>query len=507
MNQSERSFILPLGVITTLFFVWGFITVLNDILIPHFKNVFDLGYAESQLVQLCFFGAYFIMSFPSSIILDKIGYQKGIVVGLVVSSLGAFLFYPAALLLSYPFFLVAFFVLASGITMLQVSANPYVTKLGKPQYASSRLSLAQGFNSLGTTLAPFLGTLFILGSVTYYPFYPHGKSERIPVTQSFKQQCQSDLAAYIKTQDAYREIPKITQVALDRDSGTWMVTSQGIYHRKKYWSYLPGGATEIPADAIGIVAGPNDAQHEAFFTSPADYEAFRMEEGDAVRLPYIGIGSFLFFLALLFMKIKLPEIATVKKENKKGSILKFPHLVSGAVAIFMYVGAEVAIGSFLLFFFELDEIGGLTEKEGGIYIAFYWGAAMVGRFIGAGIQRSISPPKVLTFSALAVVVLILMTLFLSGSVAMWSIILVGLFNSIMFPTIFSLSIKDLGEFTGRGSGLLVMMIAGGAVIPVLLGLLADAVGVQYAFSIVLICYAYVAYFGIKGHRLQPNRIP
>ncbi len=344
--------------LTSLFFMWGFITCLNDILIPHLKGIFDLSYSQAMLVQFCFFSAYFLVSLPAGKIVKTLGFQKGIVIGLVIAAIGCICFYPAAALQSYPLFLMSLFILASGITLLQVSANPYVSILGKVATASSRLTMTQAFNSLGTTIAPFFGAFLILDHVT-----------------------------------------------------------------------------------------------ESMSTA---------QQAESVQLPYLLLAAMLLILAAIFAYLKLPTVNQSEsarvKENENGSAWGYRHLVLGAVGIFVYVGAEVSIGSFLVSFFNDPNIAGLEESQAAKYIAYYWGGAMVGRFIGAAVMQKIAAGKALAFNALASSLLILIAIFASGQLAMWSILLVGLFNSIMFPTIFSLAINGLGAHTSQASGILCLAI-------------------------------------------------
>ncbi|MFH0813185.1 MAG: L-fucose:H+ symporter permease [Pseudomonadota bacterium] len=404
--------------LTSLFFMWGLITCLNDILIPHLKAVFALNYAKAMLIQFSFFAAYFIVSLPSGMVVEKIGYKKGIITGLMTAGLGCVLFYPAAGLRSYTLFLLALFILASGITMLQVAANPYVTILGKPETASSRLNLTQAFNSLGTTVAPYFGSLLIL-------------------------------SVAIKTVDEIKKMP------------------------------------------------------------PAELLAYQITEAHAVQMPYLGLATILLLIAGMFALIRLPdpEAGSVSAGDETGqeygdlcrSAWDYRHLVLGAVGIFIYVGAEVSIGSFLVNYIGQPYIAGLPEAKAGKLVSFYWGGAMIGRFIGSAVQRKIKPGSVLAFNAFCAALLVVISMLTFGSVAMWSILLVGLFNSIMFPTIFSLAIKGLGKHTGQGSGILCMAIVGGAIIPVIQGFLADSIGIHHAFIIPAVCYLYIAYYGIKGH--------
>jgi FHS family L-fucose permease-like MFS transporter len=386
--------------LTSLFFMWGFITCLNDILIPHLKGVFNLSYTQAMLIQSCFFGAYFLVSLPAGYIVKKLGFQKGIVSGLLVAAIGCLAFYPAAALLSYPMFLLALFILASGITILQVSANPFVSLLGDPNTASSRLTLTQAFNSLGTTVAPFFGAYLILDHV-----------------------------------------------------------------------------------AEGMSQASNSAE--------------------AVQMPYVLLAGMLLVLAAIFAWLKLPSIESNQTDNVEaskptGSIWNHRHLVLGAIGIFVYVGAEVSIGSFLVSFFNDPTIANLAEADAAKYIAYYWGGAMVGRFIGAAVMQKIPAGKVLAFNATLAIVLVTIAIVASGQIAVWSILLVGLCNSIMFPAIFSLALSGLGKFTSQGSGILCLAIVGGAIIPLLQGATADFVGIQYSFVLPIFCYVFIVYYGLKG---------
>ncbi|MBK8013522.1 MAG: sugar MFS transporter [Deltaproteobacteria bacterium] len=416
-----------LVVLTSLFFMWGFLTCLNDIMIPHLKASFSLNYTQAMLVQFVFFAAYFVVSMPAGSLIRRVGYRHGIVIGLVVAGLGCLLFFPAASMRSYGLFLGGFFVLASGITVLQVAANPYVAILGRPETASSRLNLTQAFNSLGTTVAPFFGSMLILSTVL--------------------------------------------------------------------------GASELSA------------------LSATEVETYQAAQAAAVQWPYVGLASVLFVIALVFMTIKLPAIeagdegvsegarenaggvegsAAARRARTRTSAWQHRHLVLGAVAIFVYVGGEVAIGSFLVNYLGQPEIAGFSEAVAGQYVTYYWGGAMIGRFAGAAIMRYVSPGKLLGFNGLVAAGLVVTTMVTTGPVAMWSILAVGLFNSIMFPTIFTLAVRGLGRHTSQGSGILCAAIVGGALIPLLQGVLADAVGIQLAFVLPVACYAYIVFYGLRG---------
>ena len=416
--------------LTTLFFLWGFITVLVDSLIPRLKDVFEMSYAKTVLVQFAFFVAFFVFSLPAGFILSKIGYKKGIVLGLLTMALGCLLFYPAASYRAFPVFLIGYFTLAGGITILQVAANPYVALLGSEDGASSRLNLSQAFNSLGTTIAPVVGALFLLSDT-------------------------------VKTSE---EIVLLTEV-------------------EKTNYYIAEAAT--------------------------------------VQTPFVLIAFSIALLALVFGFIKLPK---VMEESPKGgyfTLLKNKLMLMGALGIFVYVGAEVAIGSFLVNYFVdmnlaivvagnetmmsiANTIASTFNKTFtgsdpksllGIFVIFYWGGAMIGRFIGAYLTKMMSPGKVLSIFALLAIAMILISINTIGLISMWSILAVGLFNSIMFPTIFTLSLEGLGDLKAQASGLLCMAIVGGAIIPFIFGSLIDGFGFKTAFILTILCYGYILFYG------------
>lgn len=415
MPSHPRSTQLAFVVVTFVFFMWGFITVLNDILVPHLKALFSLNYTEIMLIQFCFFGAYFLSSLPSERILAMMGYRRSIVAGLCVTGIGALMFYPAAAIASYPLFLVALFVLASGITLLQVAANPYVNLLGSEKNASSRLNLSQAFNSLGTTIGPkFGGVLILAGSVLS--------------------------AAQLKT---------------------------------------------LSAPALS---------------------AYRTAQAHAVQGPYLIIAAALFVLAAAVHLFRLPEprIAesadTVSTRHPWRETLQHPQLVYGIAAIFLYVGAEVSIGSFMINYISLPAIGNITVAQAANYVSLYWGGAMVGRFVGSALMLRVEPRRLLYIFASIAALLVLTTMLASSQLAVFSVVAIGLFNSIMFPTIFTLGTAMMGVQTGRASSLLIMAIVGGAILPVLMGVLADRIGVHHAFILPFLCYLYIVFYGAVGSR-------
>ncbi len=402
-SERSESYVLPMVLMVSLYFSIGFITALNDILVPHFKLLFSLDNVHALLVQFCFFGAYFVMSLPSGRIVSRIGYKPGIIVALCTMGAGLLLFVPASIVIAYPIFLFALFVVGSGLALLQVAINPYVGALGKPETAAARLNLCGGLNSLATTIAPKVGAAFI---------------------------------------------------------------------------FIAAGATTA-------------------------------ELARSVRAPYVILAAFTFLVAIVTYFVHLPELIEKPVESSPGdgSAWSFAHLRLGAVAIFTYVGAEVAIGSILINFLGQPSMGSLSHAVAAGYVSLYWGGAMVGRFIGSFALLYIRAQRALAAVAVSALILVAVTIFGHGHAAMWAIVSCGLFNSVMWPCIFPLSLKGLGKFTGQGSGILVTMVVGGAVIPELQGLLADKFGYQHSFIIVLLCYAYLIYFALSGYKVRQPRFP
>ncbi len=474
---------VALTVVTTLFFMWGFLTVLNDVLAPHLQSIFDLSNFQAGFVQFAFFGAYFVFSLPAAKVVDAVGYKKTMVLGLVTMGVGALLFVPAASVPSLPLFLVALVVLATGITALQVAANPYVAVLGSAATASKRLNLAQAFNSLGTTVGPYIGALLILNAA-------------------------------------------------------------------------PQSMEVVRQMSVGAL------------------QAFRVQEASSVKGPYLFIGLVLFALAGTIALFKLPKIPEVERHGKVAdSVWRHRNLAFGTIGIFTYVGAEVAIGTYLIKYFGTPDMGLMSGLEASKFVSLYWGGAMVGRFIGSALLNgmktittlistaafsflllvsflvpspsaagstsgtsfllngvasilvqtrpllilcaglfavllvlavarngsvAVSTQRLLGIAALSACVLVTISLLTTGHLALWSIVLVGFFNSIMFPSIFTLGIAGLGPLTGDGSGLLIMAIVGGALIPPAYGYLADHFGFHHAFILPAICYLYILYYAFKG---------
>lgn len=399
-NVQQGNNHVALAVLGGLFFMMGFITCLNDILIPHLKNIFNLNYTQAMLIQFCFFATYALMSVPAGKLVEKIGYKGGVIGGFLIAALGCILFYPAAGSASYIIFLGALCVLASGIVLLQVSGNPYVTLLSKPGKESATLTLVHSFNSLATTIAPPLGAALIF----------------------------------------------------------------------------------------------------------VDASAGLQERVSSVQMPYLGLAGFMILLAITVAMIQLPDAGKIAQEETqnnddgKTSVWQYKHMVLGALGIFCYVGGEVAIGSLMIN--VLEKVANLDHTQAANYLALYWGGAMVGRFAGSAVLNQFAPHKCVAFNAAAVVALIALAIICGGHIAMWSLLAIGLFNSIMFPTIFSLATKGLGKFTGQASGIICTAIVGGAIIPVAQGFFADNIGLLPSFVVSALCYVYIVYFGLKGYKID-----
>jgi len=401
--EGSKSYILPMVLMVALYFSIGFITALNDILIPHFKDLFHLTNVLALLVQFCFFGAYFVMSLPCGWIVGRIGYKPSIIAALCVMAAGLFLFVPASIAISYPLFLFALFVVGSGLALLQVAINPYVSVLGPPDKGAWRINLCGIFNSSATTIAPKVGAFFIF-----------------------------------------------------------------------------------------IAAGATTAQL-----------------AHSVRMPYVILGCFALLVALVTALVPLPILieSNSKQTTTKsdGSAWNFLHLRFGAVGIFCSVGSEVAIGSILINFLGQPSMGGYTHVAAATFVSFYWGGAMIGRVIGAFALLWVKAQHALLAVASVAALMVLITIFAHGPIAKWAIVSCGLFNSVMWPCIFPLAVKGLGKFTSQGSGILITMVVGGAIVPVLQGFLADKLGYQPSFVMVLLCYTYLVFFALSGYKIRQPR--
>ena len=396
LAKPQQSYVVPITLIVSLYFGIGFITAMNDILVPHFKDLFHLSNVAALLVQFCFFGAYFVMSLPSGWIIGRIGYKSGIIAALATMGLGLLLFQPAARIIYYPLFLLGLFIVGSGLALLQVAVNPYIGALGSPQTAASRLNLAGGLNSLAGTIAPHVGAIFIF-----------------------------------------------------------------------------------------IAAGATTAQL-----------------AHSVQTPYLVLAICAFTMAVATAFVPLPEVIARRSADDRSpvSAWSFRHLKLGALGIFFYVGAEVTIGSLLINFLGQPTMGGLSHSVAAGYVSLYWGGAMFGRFIGFFVLQRVRANRALAAVSSVALLLITLTLLAHGHVAIWAVVSCGLCNSIMWPCIFPLALEGLGKATSQGSGILVTMVVGGALIPLVQGTLADRFGYQHSFAVVLLCYAYILFYALRGYR-------
>ncbi|NIJ43749.1 FHS family L-fucose permease-like MFS transporter [Wenyingzhuangia heitensis] len=409
-KKNGSQFLVPLIIVMALMFFWNLSRNINDVLIPHLKRACQLTDFQSSLVQSSFFGAYFLVALPAGWYIQKKGYRNGMITGLLVSAFGAFLFYPAAETRIYPFFLLALFIMAAGFAILEVTASPYIAKLGKPEGASSRLSMAAAIGSVGATIAPVLASLLFL-------------------------------------------------------------------HEQ-----------DIPQATI-----------ENF--SPSKLESFLSNEAALVKPPYIILGIILVAIALVVKFIKLPKIKDEQSGGKKPllDILKFKHTLYGVGAEFFYVGAEVGIVSFIIRYAKWFQIPELTEQKSAQYITAFMALVLTGRLLGVYILKRFQPQKVLAFCSISAFIMVTMAIVTNGYFSLACLSIVGLFTSIVYPIIFSLSMKDLKEYTKTGSSVFLLGIVGGAIVPPLMGYISDTVGIKFSFIIPLICYVYLLFFAVKGH--------
>jgi MFS transporter, FHS family, L-fucose permease len=417
MNKSvpitERKYVLPLVLVTSLFFMWALGVNLNDVLIPHLKEAFGLSDFKSSLIQTAFFGGYFLAALPAGWLIEKVGYRKGILIGLLTCATGTILFLPAASARVYEFFLFALFVMACGQGVLEVAANPYVTTLGPPESSERRLNLAQSFNSVGAVVTPIIGAAFILS---------------------------------------------------------------GVAHSK------------------------------AAAMNAAELEAYRAAEANAVRMPYLVI-SFLFLgVAALIYFAHLPEIREEGTEDERDvqerglrGLWPHKHLVKGVIAQFFYVGAQIGVASFIIRFAQYN-MPDTPAKFAANYLKAHLLGFMIGRFVGSAIMKRIPAARLLSIFGISSLTCLCVILLGWGPAPIWAVVLLGFFHSIMFPTIFALSVKHLGAYTKLGSSFLVMSIIGGAIFPALMGYISDISSIRYAFAVPLLCHAYVLYFALRGYR-------
>lgn len=412
-KDSNSQFLVPLIIVMALMFFWNLSRNINDVLIPHLKRACQLTDFQSSLVQSAFFGAYFLMALPAGWYIQKKGYRQGMVAGLLIAAFGAFLFYPAAETRVYSFFLLALFIMAAGFAVLEVTASPYITKLGKPEGASSRLSMAAAIGSVGATIAPVLASMLFLHEV------------------------------------------------------------------------------DVPQETI-----------DAY--TPNQLETFLSNEAALVKPPYLILAGILIAIALVVVFIKLPKIEDEQGGDKKPllDILKFKHTLYGVGAEFFYVGAEVGIVSFIIRYAKWFQIPELTEQKSAQFITAFMGLVLLGRLLGVYILKRFKPQNVLAFCSISAFAMVTIAIVTNGYFSLTCLSIVGLFTSIVYPIIFSLSMQDLKEYTKTGSSVFLLGIVGGAIVPPLMGYISDTIGIKYSFIIPLICYVYLLFFAIKGHKVN-----
>jgi MFS transporter, FHS family, L-fucose permease len=407
-NTASR-YIVPLLVVMSLMFIWNLSRNINDVLIPHLKRACQLTDLQSSLVQSAFFGAYFLLALPVGKFIQRFGYKSGMITGLLTAAAGALLFFPAAETRYYPLFLGGLFIMAAGFTFLEVTATPYVSILGAPERASSRLSLASAVGSIGATIGPYLGSRFLLHAQDVDP---------------------------------------------------------------------------------AVIEGFSHPQLLAFLNA----------EAQMVKIPYLSLAALLFVIGLLLFFIRMPSI----EENEDSSVrlsdvLRFRHTVLGAVGVFCYLGAEVGIVSFMIRYAKAQDIAGLTEQNAALFITIFMALVLTGRLAGTWLLRVVDPSRLLAYCASGAGVLVLISMGSHGYVAIISLASVGLFTSVIYPILFTLSIKDLGIHTKSGSALIIMSIIGGAIVPPLMGILSDTKGIATAFIVPVLCYIYIIYYARRGY--------
>lgn len=412
-KENYSKFLVPLVIVMALMFFWNLARNINDVLIPHLKRACQLTDFQSSLVQSAFFGAYFIVALPAGWYIQKKGYRMGMITGLFIAAIGAFLFYPAAETRVYSFFLLALFIMAAGFAILEVTASPYITKLGSPEGASSRLSMAAAIGSLGATIAPSLAAVLLLHEV------------------------------------------------------------------------------DIPQATI-----------EAF--TPVELESFLSAEADLVKPPYLVLAGILLLIGLVVVFTKLPPIKDEQGGDKKPliDILKFKHTLYGVGAEFFYVGAEVGIVSFIIRYAKWFNLPELTEQKSAQYITAFMALVLIGRLLGVYILKKFKPQNVLAVSSISAFAMVLLAIVTNGYFSLTCLSIVGFFTSIIYPIIFSLSMKDLKEYTKTGSSVFLLGIVGGAIVPPLMGYISDTVGIKYSFIVPLICYIYLLFFAVKGYKVK-----
>lgn len=410
--KNRHPFLIPLLVVMSLMFIWNLSRNINDVLIPHLKRACQLSDFQSSLVQSAFFGGYFLLALPVGQYIRRFGYRAGMITGLLLAAVGAFIFFPAAETRFYPLFLTALFIMAAGFTFLEVTATPYLSILGDPEKASSRLSLAAAVGSIGATIGPYIGAVFLLH------------------------------------------------------------------------------ATDIP-----------EATVQQF--SPSQLADYLNAEAQLVKIPYLALGTLFLVLGAALFFIKMPDIQEEGEQKVRlKAIFKYKHTVLGALGVFCYLGAEVGIVSFLIRYAKSLEINELGEQKAALFITLFMALVLVGRLAGAYFLQKVNPSKMLISCALGAIVLVTLAILSTGYLSILSLSVVGLFTSVMYPILFTLSIKNLGAYTKTGSSLIIMSIVGGAIVPPLMGLISDMYSIRFAFVLPILCYAYILYYAQKGHIIK-----
>lgn len=410
--KNRTQFLIPLLVVMSLMFIWNLSRNINDVLIPHLKRACQLTDFQSSLVQSAFFGGYFLLALPVGQYIRRFGYRAGMITGLLMAAVGAFLFFPAAETRFYPLFLTALFIMAAGFTFLEVTATPYLSILGDPEKASSRLSLAAAVGSIGATLGPYIGAVFLL----------HATDTSEATVRQF---------------------------------------------------------------------------------SPSQLADYLHAEAQLVKVPYLALGTLFLVLGVLLFFIKMPAIHEEGEENVRlRAIFKFKHTVLGALGVFCYLGAEVGIVSFLIRYAKSMNINGLGEQKAALFITLFMALVLVGRLSGAYFLQKVNPSKMLVACALGAMGLVLAAMLSTGYFSIVLLSVVGLCTSVMYPILFTLSIKNLGAYTKTGSSLIIMSIVGGAIVPPLMGLISDMYSIRFAFVLPVLCYAYILYYAQKGHIIK-----
>lgn len=560
-NSAPSGTRFAFSAVTTLFFMWGFITCMNDLLIPKFKEDFNLTQFQANLVQFAFFGAYFLVSLVYFLIsaskgdpINKIGYKNGLVLGLLISGVGCAMFYPAAQIHQFWLFLTALGVLGAGVTLIQIAANPYVTILGPEKSGSSRLNLAQGFCSLGYVIAPFIGGILIFGSDVFEGSREIEAPVAAEAIEHFQTIFDESEKSPVDSESALKALADSKEIFVSaKEDGLDMATADDLRDLLK-------DLTEEQSNA-GVVT---PLTQDAFKKADSIVSELQLEELDSLKAPYLGLGVAFFVIAAIFKMISLPSFTQEGKIEPGITAFKHKHFVWGWLAIFFYVGSEVTIGSILVNYLGDETVMGLSESESAKYLSFCWGGLMIGRLMGAislsGLKESkkfpymvlaavistgiiyacasfkqvlttgshINPMDILPFIgliilsffffalgkssagkmvglfALVAAALTIFSMSTTGNYALWSILGIGLFNSIMWSNIFSLSIKGLGKDTSQGSSLLVMMIVGGALMPLAQGYLTDTYGIRASLGIVLLGYVYLVWYGFFAPKAKDS---